>query len=56
MTAPHPAIHFDNVCQIFGKSDGTSVTALDGLTFDIEHKEFVAVLAQTQIWEGFERR
>jgi NitT/TauT family transport system ATP-binding protein len=44
MTPPHPAIRFSNVCQVFGKADGSSVTALDGLTFDIEHKEFVAVL------------
>jgi NitT/TauT family transport system ATP-binding protein len=44
MTSPHPAIRFNNVCQVFGKADGTSVTALDGLSFDIAHKEFVAVL------------
>jgi NitT/TauT family transport system ATP-binding protein len=39
-----PVIRFENVDQVFVRDDGVSVTALQGLTFDIGRHEFVAVL------------
>jgi NitT/TauT family transport system ATP-binding protein len=39
-----PVIHFADLRQTFGKDDGSSVTALDGITFDIGRHEFIAVL------------
>jgi NitT/TauT family transport system ATP-binding protein len=44
MTTPQPVIRFEKLGQTFGKPDGSEVTALDGLTFDIGKNEFVAVL------------
>ena len=41
---PPPTIRFANVAQIFGKDDGSAVTALDRLSFDIGRHEFAAVL------------
>src|ERR1700683_721000 len=37
-------IRFANVEQIFGRDDGSAVTALDDVTFDIGRHEFLAVL------------
>jgi NitT/TauT family transport system ATP-binding protein len=39
-----PVIDFADLKQTFGKDDGSSVTALDGITFDIGRHEFIAVL------------
>ncbi len=39
-----PVIKFTNVEQTFGRDDGTSVTALDNLNFEVGKNEFVAVL------------
>jgi NitT/TauT family transport system ATP-binding protein len=39
-----PVISFRNVGQIFGKQDGSAVTALQAMTFDIARHEFVAVV------------
>jgi NitT/TauT family transport system ATP-binding protein len=39
-----PVIHFADLKQTFGKDDGSSVAALDGITFDIGRHEFIAVL------------
>jgi NitT/TauT family transport system ATP-binding protein len=39
-----PVIHFADLKQTFGKDDGSSVIALDGITFDIGRHEFIAVL------------
>jgi len=44
MTVPPPVIHFDEVSQVFSKKDGSAVTALDRISFDIAKNEFVAVL------------
>ncbi len=44
MTVPQPAIRFNEVSQVFGKTDGSAVVALDRMSFDINHREFVAVL------------
>jgi NitT/TauT family transport system ATP-binding protein len=43
MSSP-PVVRFAEVGRVFGKDDGTAVTALDRLTFDIARHEFVAVL------------
>jgi NitT/TauT family transport system ATP-binding protein len=37
-------IRFADVEQIFGRNDGSAVTALEGVTFDIGRNEFLAVL------------
>jgi NitT/TauT family transport system ATP-binding protein len=42
--AAEPVIRFTNVEQVFARDDGSSVTALQDLTFDIGRNEFVAVL------------
>ena len=39
-----PVIRFANVEQVFARDDGSSVTALQDLSFDIGRNEFVAVL------------
>jgi NitT/TauT family transport system ATP-binding protein len=39
-----PVIRFIDVGQVFGKDDGSAVTALDRLSFEIGRHEFVAVL------------
>ena len=44
MTEPSPVISFTGVDQVFARDDGTSVTALQDLTFSIAKHEFVAVL------------
>jgi NitT/TauT family transport system ATP-binding protein len=44
MLQAQPVIRFADLKQTFGKNDGTSVTALDGVTFDIGRHEFIAVL------------
>lgn len=44
MSVPSPVIRFSNVTQTFGKKDGSSVTALDRISFDIGKHEFVAIL------------
>ena len=43
MSSP-PVIRFIDVGQVFGKDDGSAVTALDRLSFEIGRHEFVAVL------------
>lgn len=43
-TLKDPVIRFDNVTQIFRRNDGSLMTAIDGLGFDIGRHEFVAVL------------
>jgi NitT/TauT family transport system ATP-binding protein len=44
MLNAQPVIHFADLKQTFGKNDGSSVTALDGVSFDIGRHEFIAVL------------
>ncbi len=44
MTQTLPTIRFDAVSQIFTGKKGDAVTALDGLSFDIQRNEFVAIL------------
>jgi NitT/TauT family transport system ATP-binding protein len=44
MTETPPVISFQGVDQVFSREDGTSVIALQDLTFDIGKHEFVAVL------------
>ena len=44
MSAPPPVIRCADVGCTFGKDDGSAVTALDRLSFDIGRHEFVAVL------------
>jgi NitT/TauT family transport system ATP-binding protein len=44
MTSQAPVIRFADVAQTFGKNDGTAVTAIESVTFDIGRHEFVAVL------------
>ena len=39
-----PTIRFDNVSQVFTSSDGSQVTALKDVSFDIGRHEFVAVI------------
>lgn len=43
-TPPDPVIRFENVAQVFRRNDGSLMTAIDGLSFDIGRHEFVAVL------------
>ena len=44
MIVPPPVIRFADVGCVFGKDDGSAITALERLTFDIGRHEFVAVL------------
>src|SRR6201986_4378317 len=44
MTTQPPVIRFAEVGQTFGKDDGTAVTAIESVTFEIGHHEFLAVL------------
>jgi NitT/TauT family transport system ATP-binding protein len=44
MTTQSPVIRFAEVGQTFGKDDGTAVTAIESVTFDIGRHEFLAVL------------
>jgi NitT/TauT family transport system ATP-binding protein len=44
MTSQPAVIRFAEVAQTFGKNDGTAVTAIERVTFDIGRHEFVAVL------------
>jgi NitT/TauT family transport system ATP-binding protein len=44
MTPQARVITFADVVQTFGKNDGTAVTAVEDVTFDIGRHEFVAVL------------
>jgi NitT/TauT family transport system ATP-binding protein len=44
MSVPAPVIRFSDVTQVFSKTGGASVTALDRISFDIGKHEFVAVL------------
>ncbi len=44
MSPPPSVISFSKVDQVFTREDGSSVTALSGLSFDIGKHEFVAVL------------
>jgi len=44
MNTALPVVQFRQVSQIFGKADGSAVTALNGLSFDIAKNEFVSVL------------
>jgi NitT/TauT family transport system ATP-binding protein len=44
MLNSQPVIRFADLKQTFGKNDGSSVTALDGVSFDIGRHEFIAVL------------
>jgi NitT/TauT family transport system ATP-binding protein len=44
VTAAPPVIQFSDVSQSFAGTDGKSVVALDGLSFDVGRHEFVAVL------------
>ena len=44
MLTAQPVIRFADLKQTFGKNDGSSVTALDGVSFDIGRHEFIAVL------------
>jgi NitT/TauT family transport system ATP-binding protein len=44
MIVPPPVIKFAEVGCVFGKDDGSAVTALDRLSFDIGRHEFVSVL------------
>jgi NitT/TauT family transport system ATP-binding protein len=44
MSAPPSVIRFADVGCVFGKDDGSAITALEGLSFDIGRHEFVAVL------------
>jgi NitT/TauT family transport system ATP-binding protein len=37
-------IRFANVSQVFGKDDGSAITALENVSFDVGRHEFVAVL------------
>jgi NitT/TauT family transport system ATP-binding protein len=39
-----PVIRLAEVTQTFGKNDGSAITALDALSFDVARHEFVAVL------------
>ena len=39
-----PVIRFKDVDQVFGRDDGTTVTALQNLNFDVGRNEFVAIL------------
>jgi NitT/TauT family transport system ATP-binding protein len=41
---PPPVIRFQQLGQIFGKDDGSAVTALKDVSFDIQRHEFVSVL------------
>src|SRR5580704_168204 len=40
----HSGLRFADVEQTFGRDDGSAVTALEGVTFDIGRNEFLAVL------------
>jgi NitT/TauT family transport system ATP-binding protein len=44
MSIAAPAIRLAEVSQVFGKDDGSAVTALQRLSFDVGRNEFVAVL------------
>jgi NitT/TauT family transport system ATP-binding protein len=44
MSVPPPVIRFADVGCVFGKDDGTAITALDRLSFEIGRHEFVAML------------
>ena len=44
MSEQRRVIRFADVEQTFGRDDGSAVTALDGVTFDIGRNEFLAVL------------
>jgi len=44
MSEASPVICFDDVEQTFGRNDGSAVTALADVTFDIGRNEFLAVL------------
>ena len=44
MSSENAVIALEGVSQVFERGDGSSVTALDRLTFDIQKNEFVAVL------------
>lgn len=44
MSDPPPVIRFADVGCVFGKNDGTAVTALDHLGFDVGRHKFVGVL------------
>jgi NitT/TauT family transport system ATP-binding protein len=44
VSTPAPVIRLADVCQVFGKDDGSAITALDRLSFEIGRHEFVTVL------------
>jgi NitT/TauT family transport system ATP-binding protein len=44
MNDPASVIRFADLAQTFGRDDGSAVTALEGVTFDIGRNEFLAVL------------
>jgi NitT/TauT family transport system ATP-binding protein len=44
MSIAAPAVRLAEVGQVFGKDDGSAITALQRLSFDVERNEFVAVL------------
>ena len=44
MSEHRRVIRFADVAQTFGRDDGSAVTALEGVTFDIGGNEFLAVL------------
>jgi NitT/TauT family transport system ATP-binding protein len=44
MSVPPPVIRFADVGCVLGKDDGSAVTALDHLSFDVGRHEFLAVL------------
>jgi NitT/TauT family transport system ATP-binding protein len=44
MSEHRRVIGFADVAQTFGRDDGSAVTALEGVTFDIGRNEFLAVL------------
>ena len=44
MSEHRRVIRFADVAQTFGRDDGSAVTALEGVTFDIGRNEFLAVL------------
>jgi NitT/TauT family transport system ATP-binding protein len=44
VSTPPPVIRFAEVSRTFGKDDGSAITALDRLSFEIGRNEFVAVL------------
>jgi NitT/TauT family transport system ATP-binding protein len=44
MSEPARVIRFADVEQTFGRDDGSAVTALEDVTFDVGRNEFLAVL------------